>query len=478
MDYMIDRVIGQGGFGTTYLVTDITLHKKFALKEYTPHQIVVRSSKNQIRVQDPALAHHLKRGIKEFLQEARRLAKFYHPNIVRAVRFFETNNTAYLVTDFAEGGSLRELLNSRGDAWTEDEIRALLLPICSGVENMHEEGLVHGDIKPDNIVFGKSGEPVLIDLGASMEYQRESGNGVDMIATPAYAPPEQLSSTGPRGPWIDVFAIAATMYELMSGQPPVWSQRGTRYDPLVPASICDSVAHEARVTPLANTAHKCYSTQLVMVVDRCLEPDYLVRPRSIDELIRALSHPKDIDIAQAAADISEKMLQHFFNWAKPNDGLYADEFAMFIVAFPVLDFTWRLGSQISMKKAFERFAAGTEPLALVERYKSTIVSRGFRSLKGTNTSFPLDARADEYAAAYALDRQEIECTYSLTRRQLVFNCIAPTSSDDEQGFNELMEELIDRARYRVKKVVRAAFTPYYWVMTPSGWERRIKEDID
>jgi len=478
IDYVVEQVIGQGGFGTVYLVTDTTLQKKFALKEYTPHNLVVRSSGNRIKVQDPAKAHEFKRGIKAFLREARRLAKFSHPNIIRVVRFFETNNTAYLVTDIAEGGSLRELLNSHQDAWTENEIRNLLLPICSGVANMHDEGLIHGDIKPDNIVIGKSGEPILIDMGASLELDQVSDNDVGMIATPAYAPPEQLSNNGPRGPWLDVFAIAATLYEVMSGQPPRWARRGSQYDPLVPASASDSVANEIRAIPLADVAHKCYSTQLMMVVDRCLESDYRARPHSIDGLIRALLHPNDLDTAPAAIDISEKMLQHFLNFAKPNDDLFADELAMFIVTFPVLDFAWRLGGEIPVTKALEKLSADTESLALVECYKRTIVGHGFSSLRDASTSFRLGARADEYAASYELDRQEDRWTYSLTRRQLVLNCLAPKAGDDVQGFSELMEVVINRARSRVKKVVRAALTPYYWIMTSSGWERKIRQDIN
>lgn len=474
-EYRIEKVIGQGGFGTTYLVSDLSLEKQFALKEYTPHHFVLRKKGNKIEVREKRFSEYFSRGLRDFLQEARRLARFSHPNIVRVSRFFEANGTAYVLTDLETGGSLRDVLNSRRTSFVEMEIRALLIPICSGVSQMHDEGLIHGDIKPDNILIRQNGEPVLIDFGASVEIVPESEQPAEIVATPAYAPPEQLSDDGPRGPWIDVFALAATVYEFMSGKPPIWAPRGSGFDPLIPVSASAELADEMIVIPVERVAREHYSTQLMLVIDRCLQPDYRARPRSIAELLRALSEPGDLDAASAVVDISGKMLQHFANWANPNDGLYADEFAMFIVSFPILDFAWRLGAQTTIQKAFERVAT-CNPSVLALRYQQDMIARGFRSQKGGIDLATLVARADAYAAAYMVDRKEEKWTYARTRMQLVKHCLAPTAPNDAESFSNLMEDVIDRARGRVKKAVRSALTPYYWVKTNSGWERKVKEE--
>lgn len=477
-EYRIERTIGQGGFGTTYLALDTTLCKKFALKEYTPHHLVFRHERNCLQVRDPALHDVFERGLAEYLVEARRLAKFSHPNIVRVSRFFQDNGTAYLLTDFEEGGSLRELLRSHEEVWTEDEIRSLLLPICAGIETMHEKGLIHGDIKPDNIVIRLSGDPVLIDLGASMEYGSHSNDRTEVVATPAYAPPEWLFRKSQRGPWVDLYSVAATMYELMSGKPPIWIRRGHQFDPGIPVSASAVVADEIIVKPVADVARNHYSTQLMMVIDRCLEADYTARPHSISEFIRALSFPEDLDISDAVSDISWKMLQHFSNWAKPNDGLFVEEFAMFIACFPAIDFSWRLSDPSPKEKTFDRIAAEIDLTKLSDDHKETLVERGFCSLRSEGKRVSLEARVNEYVAAYRLDRRETNWTYSLLLEHVVQNCLASTAQEDINGFSELMEGVIDRARGRVKKVVRKAFTPYYWTMTHSGWARQVKDRVE
>ena len=165
-DYVVRRVIGHGGFGTTYLCEDKNLKKPFVVKELTPHALVMRRDNGMVAPRGSLQRLAFERMRDAYLKEAQALAMFSHPHIARAVRYFEENNTAYLVMEYEAGRNLRAYLQDRGGVLTDHELEAIARPVCEGLHELHSVGLIHRDVKPDNLLIRQDGSPVLLDFGA------------------------------------------------------------------------------------------------------------------------------------------------------------------------------------------------------------------------------------------------------------------------------------------------------------------------
>ncbi|MCI0733796.1 MAG: serine/threonine-protein kinase [Methylococcaceae bacterium] len=218
--YTIESLLGHGGFGITYLARDRLLEKPVAIKEYLPQEFAVREGSSTVAVksnreQDKKLYRW---GLKRFVAEARNLARFNHPNIVRVLRFIEANNSAYLVMDYEPGQSLQDYLERRGFGLEEPDLKAIFLPVLDGLRTVHENGLLHRDIKPHNIYLRADSSPMLIDFGSARVALGERSRSLVVVFTPGFAPYEQYSSRGNQGPWTDVYGIGASLYYCMSGQ--------------------------------------------------------------------------------------------------------------------------------------------------------------------------------------------------------------------------------------------------------------------
>ena len=157
--YRIEKVLGHGGFGITYLAEDVTLEKKVALKEYLPVGLAVRENDSSVQPRASDVESDYKWGLEQYLREARTLAKFHHPNIVQVLRFFESNGTAYIVMNFVQGQSLHDRMQKRKKI-SEKELLELLFPLLDGLEKVHEVGFLHRDIKPSNIFVTEENVPV------------------------------------------------------------------------------------------------------------------------------------------------------------------------------------------------------------------------------------------------------------------------------------------------------------------------------
>jgi serine/threonine protein kinase len=218
--YVLERVLGQGGFGITYLARDTNLDRRVAIKEYLPSEVARRRSDAAAHPRTDSQSERYSWGLERFLSEARTLARFDHPNIVRVHSVFEANNTAYMVMRFEEGESLAALLDRSG-MLTERQLTNWLLPIVDGLERVHAEGYIHRDIKPDNIYLRADGSPVLLDFGSARQAFGRSKTMTILVA-PGYAPLEQYyGDATTQGPWTDIYGLGATCYRAIAGRVPL-----------------------------------------------------------------------------------------------------------------------------------------------------------------------------------------------------------------------------------------------------------------
>ena len=220
--YTIEGVLGQGGFGITYLGIDELHEKKVAIKEFFPQGIVTRNIEYQdtVTVTFVGEKENYEKGKERFLKEARTMAKFSKDEgIVKALDFFEINNTAYIVMEYLEGITLKRYLRENQRIAPEDLIE-LLVPLIESLDEIHSQGMIHRDISPDNIMVLPDGRIKLMDFGAARDYTEFGEKSLSIVLKPGYAPPEQYQTHGVQGPWTDIYALCATMYKCITGENP------------------------------------------------------------------------------------------------------------------------------------------------------------------------------------------------------------------------------------------------------------------
>ena len=220
--YTIEGVLGQGGFGITYLGMDELHKKKVAIKEFFPQGIVTRNIEYEDTVTVTLVGEkeNYDKGKERFLKEAQTMAMFSKDKgIVKALDFFEINNTAYIVMEYLEGVTLKQYLreNKRIDA---EDLVELLVPLIEALDEIHSQGLIHRDISPDNIMVLPDGRIKLMDFGAARDYTEFGEKSLSIVLKPGYAPPEQYQTHGIQGPWTDIYALCATMYKCITGENP------------------------------------------------------------------------------------------------------------------------------------------------------------------------------------------------------------------------------------------------------------------
>ena len=223
--FTVLRQISSGGFGITYLAQDNYLERKVVIKECFPQVFCRRDGKRVVPRSQSYLTKH-RTVVDMFIREARSIAKMRHPNIVGVHRIFEDNDTAYMALDLIEGHDLLDVINSKHDKLTPDQVKDILVKVLDAIELVHQRDLLHRDISPDNILLDKWGNPVLIDFGAARE---EASRETRMLSTmlivkDGYSPQEFYFSGGIQSPASDLYALAATFYHVISGEAPTNSQ--------------------------------------------------------------------------------------------------------------------------------------------------------------------------------------------------------------------------------------------------------------
>lgn len=221
-EYAIQAILGHGGFGITYLAQDTRLNSLVAIKEYFPQAYAVRTATATIQPHSTSLqVENYEWGLGEFLKEAQALAKFKHPHIVRVLRFLEENNTAYMVMEYEEGESLLSYLKRHGGFLAEPMLLNIFIPVLTGLQAVHDAGLLHLDIKPDNIYLRKDAQPMLIDFGSSRQTRGDVTANQKVAISRGYAAPEQYPRNGERGPWSDVYGVGASLYRCITSRDPM-----------------------------------------------------------------------------------------------------------------------------------------------------------------------------------------------------------------------------------------------------------------
>ena len=219
--YTIGKVLGYGGFGVTYIAWDSKLEQKVAIKEYLPSEFSTRMpGQTRISVFGGEKSEQFRDGMNKFLDEARRLAKFQSEDgIVKVFDCISENDTAYIVMEYLEGETLKELLDKRKTIPEEEAIR-LLMPIMESLKTVHKEGIIHRDIAPDNIFITSDGTAKLIDFGAARFATTSYSRSLTVLVKPGFSPEEQYRSKGDQGPHTDVYSLAATLYKMLTGKTP------------------------------------------------------------------------------------------------------------------------------------------------------------------------------------------------------------------------------------------------------------------
>ena len=220
--YVIQEVLGQGGFGITYLGIDKLYGNKVAIKEYYPQEIAMRKAQYEdvVTVTSIEEKNNYDKGKKRFLDEAQVMARFNkNEGIVKILDFFEANNTAYIVMEYLEGITLKQYLGKYGVIQFRNLIE-MMLPLLEALIEIHSQGLIHRDISPDNIMVQHNSKLKLMDFGAARDYTESGNKSLTVILKPGYAPPEQYQTHGVQGPWTDIYALCATIYKCLTGITP------------------------------------------------------------------------------------------------------------------------------------------------------------------------------------------------------------------------------------------------------------------
>jgi serine/threonine protein kinase/ABC-type phosphate/phosphonate transport system substrate-binding protein len=300
-EYTIERILGIGGFGVSYLAHDANLNAKVAIKEYLPNQLALRAENEPtVMPKGQEYVEDYEKGLDRFLMECRTLATFRHPNIVRVSRFFEANHTAYMVMEYEFGESLNSWVKKRTErgegAPNEELLLKMFLPMLQGLEVVHKGGFTHRDIKPANIyVRDSDGSMVLLDFGAARQAVQQGQQALTAIVTPGYAPFEQYHSHGRQGPWSDIYAVGGVLYWCVAGEKPVEAAARLQTDPQQPAAV--------------RCAGK-YSERFLKAIDWALQPDDTKRPQSVSAFVPVLEGIKEATPVAAA-----KTSKPWLKWA-------------------------------------------------------------------------------------------------------------------------------------------------------------------
>ncbi|MDF7680763.1 serine/threonine-protein kinase [Enterobacteriaceae bacterium ESL0689] len=277
-EFEIKKVIGGGGFGIVYQAWDHQLERTIAIKEFMPASLAVRGENMALVLRSERFSKAFSVGLNSFIQEARLLARFNHPNLLHVLRFWVQNDTAYMGTLFYSGTTLSRLREERPEIINETWIRHILPMLLGAIKTLHDEGYLHRDISLDNIQIQDNGLPILLDFGSARRTIGSLSDETETMLRPGFAPVEQYTddNESEQGPWTDIYALGAVLHTLIVGSPP-------------PVSVVRSI--EDTCQPLVELRPQGYSLSLLNAIDRALALNIADRPQSIDQFAALIEMP-------------------------------------------------------------------------------------------------------------------------------------------------------------------------------------------
>lgn len=288
-EFEVQRVLGAGGFGIVYLAFDHALERLVAIKEYLPTSLAGRGEGAEVLLRSSSHAETYALGLRSFINEARHLARFDHPSLVKVYRFWEAHGTAYMVMPYYQGRTLyqvrREMAGPPDEAW----LRRLITPLLGALECLHREHVYHRDVAPDNILLlddeagAGQGRPVLLDLGAARRVIGGHTQALTAIVKPNFAPIEQYAETSQlrQGPWTDLYALASVVHFCITGRPPMPATSRTLHDELRPLrELRDGLARDFDLH---------FSESFICAIDHAMAVHPMDRPESVSAWREELS---------------------------------------------------------------------------------------------------------------------------------------------------------------------------------------------
>jgi serine/threonine protein kinase len=277
-EFEIKEVIGGGGFGIVYRAWDHQLERTIAIKEFMPSSLAVRNDDMTLVLRSDRFGKAFSAGLNSFIQEARLLARFNHPNLLHVLRFWVQNDTAYMGTVFYSGTTLSRLRDRNPRLVDEVWIRRMLPMLLGAIKTIHDEGYLHRDISLDNIQIQDNGLPVLLDFGSARRSIGSVSDETETMLRPGFAPIEQYTddNESEQGPWTDIYALGAVLHTLIVGSPP-------------PVSVVRSI--QDGYQPLMSRHLPGYSASLLIAVDKALALKMEDRPQTIDEFADLIEMP-------------------------------------------------------------------------------------------------------------------------------------------------------------------------------------------
>ncbi|MDB5768418.1 MAG: serine/threonine protein kinase [Collimonas fungivorans] len=305
-DFEIIGVIGEGGFGIVYFAFDRSLRRMVAIKEYMPGAFAGRGPDKKVVVRSQRHRETFTIGLKSFIKEARLLAQFDHPALIKVYRFWEQNNTAYMAMRYYEGRTLKSVVQNSPAQVTEAWLKSMLKPMLEALDAMYRVQILHRDISPDNIMIQKSGEAVLLDFGAARQIIGDMTHSLTVILKPGYAPIEQYADDAmmKQGPWTDIYSLSAVIYfAIVKSAPPTSVAR----------MIKDPIAC------LQEGEYSGFSKEFLAAIDKGLAVKPDDRPQSIEEFRKLLDLELSVPMPMPDNEASGPIAFRLASRKKPGD---------------------------------------------------------------------------------------------------------------------------------------------------------------
>jgi len=275
--YTINATLNAGGFGIVYLAQDTRAGQTVVIKEFLPNKLAQREANFNVVAKDASCKDKLYEGRQLFLLEVNALKKLNHPNIVHITDSFQAFGTVYIVMDYRPGQNLQDIITKQGGNLKEKIIRTIFPPLIDGVRQVHNNNLLHLDIKPGNILIQKDWSPILLDFGAVMRKDMSRTVQQRPVITAGFSPVEQHNPKGYCGPWTDIYAIGATIRACIEGKAPPLATERQEQDKMKPAAVAFK---------------RKYSSELLEALDWAMEVDPMLRPQTTDEFLQAFHNPE------------------------------------------------------------------------------------------------------------------------------------------------------------------------------------------